>query len=123
MQLEHVFNEAAFPEVTFVEPKEYAYIRASFKTPGKHITLSGASGTGKTTIARRLFQDLEISDADVLWINGRQYADVDSGLVLLSQELNAAPSFNDVTDLLKLVKFVVIDDFHFIKQGARLEIA
>lgn len=123
MQLEHVFNEAAFPEVTFVEPKEYPYIKASFKTPGKHITLSGASGTGKTTIARKLLRELAIPDADVLWINGRQYADVDSGLLLLAQELGAAPTFNEVTDLLKLVTFVVIDDFHFIKQGARLEIA
>lgn len=123
MQLEHVFNEAAFPEVTFVAPKEYAYIKASFKTPGKHITLSGASGTGKTTIARKLLRDLAIPDADVLWINGRQYADVDSGLLLLAQELGTAPSFNDVTDLLSLVTFVVIDDFHFIKKGARLEIA
>ena len=123
MQLEHVFNEAAFPEVTFVEPKEYAYIKASFKTPGKHITLSGASGTGKTTIARKLLRELAIPEADVLWINGRQYADVDSGLLLLAQELGTAPSFNDVTDLLRLVTFIVIDDFHFIKHGARLEIA
>jgi hypothetical protein len=123
MRLEDVFNEAAFPEVTFVEPKEYAYIKASFKTPGKHITLSGASGTGKTTTARKLLRELAIPEADVLWINGRQYADVDSGLLLLAQELGTAPSFNDVTDLLQLVTFVVIDDFHFIKQGARLEIA
>lgn len=123
MQLAQVFNEAAFPEVTFVEPSEYSYIKASFKTPGKHITLSGASGTGKTTIARKLLRELSIPDSDVLWINGRQYADVDSGLLLLAQELGTAPSFNDVTDLLRLVTFVVIDDFHFIKQGARLEIA
>ena len=123
MQLEHVFNEAAFPEVTFVEPKEYPYIKASFKAPGKHITLSGASGTGKTTIARKLLRELNIPEADVLWINGRQYADVDSGLVLLAQELGTGPSFNEVTDLLQLVTFVVMDDFHFIKHGARLEIA
>lgn len=123
MLLEHVFNEAAFPEVTFVEPKEYVYLKASFRAPGKHVTISGASGTGKTTVAKRLLKELEIPEADVLWINGRQYADVDSGLILLAQELNTAPSFNDVTDLLGLVTFVVIDDFHFIKHGARLEIA
>lgn len=123
MQLEHVFNEAAFPEVTFVEPKEYPYLKASFKAPGKHITLSGASGTGKTTITRKLLRELAISDADVLWINGRQYSDVDSGIILLAEELGVAPSFNDVTDLLRLVTFVVIDDFHFLKHGARLEIA
>src|SRR6185369_12951340 len=51
------------------------------------------------------------------------YADVDSGLVLLAEELGTGPTFNEVTELLSLVMFVVIDDFHFIKQGARLEIA
>ena len=123
MRLEHIFNEAAFPEVTFVEPKEYPFIKASFKSPGKHVTISGASGTGKTTIARKLLGELSIRDTDVLWINGRQYAEVDSGLLLLAQEVGTSPSFNDVTELLRLVTFVVIDDFHFIKQGARLEIA
>ena len=68
MQIEYVFNKAAFPEITFVEPKDYAFIKASFKTPRKHITLSGASGTGKTTIARKLLRELSIRDEDVLWI-------------------------------------------------------
>lgn len=122
-KLEHVFNEAAFPEVTFVEPKEYVYIKSSFKTPGKHVTISGASGTGKTTIVRKVLSELGIAVTDVLWINGRQYSEVDSGLLLLAQELGTAPSFNEITDLLRLVSFVVIDDFHFIKHGARLEIA
>lgn len=123
MELGSVFNEAAFPEVTFVEPEEYRFIRASFKTPGKHITISGASGTGKTTIARKILHELNLSELDVLWINGRQYSEVESGIQLLAQELGTAPSFNEVTELLSLVKFVVIDDFHFIKKGARLEIA
>jgi hypothetical protein len=123
MELASVFNEAAFPEVTFVEPKEYRFIKASFKAPGKHITISGASGTGKTTIARKLLRELDVKEADVLWINGRQYSEMDSGIQLLAQELGTAPLFNEVTELLALVKFVVIDDFHFIKKGARLEIA
>lgn len=123
IELASVFNEAAFPEITFVEPKEYRFIKASFKTPGKHITISGASGTGKTTIARKVLRELNVTEVDVLWINGRQYSEVESGIQVLAQELGTAPSFNDVTELLALVKFVVIDDFHFIKKGARLEIA
>jgi hypothetical protein len=121
--LEEVFNEAAFPEVTFVEPNNYNYIKASFKTPGKHITISGPSGTGKTTVVKQLLHTLNVKESDVLWINGRQYPNVDSGIVLLAQELATAPNFNEITDLLKLVQFVVIDDFHFLEKGARLEIA
>lgn len=121
--LEQVFNEAAFPEVTFVEPTNYNFIKASFKTPGKHITISGPSGTGKTTVVKHILKELDVQDGDVLWINGRQYSDVDSGIMLLAQELNTAPNFNELTELLQLVKFVVIDDFHFIKKGARLEIS
>lgn len=123
MKLENVFNEAAFPEITFVEPKEYPYIKASFRAHGKHVTLSGASGTGKTTIAKRVLRDLDVSDADVLWLNGRQYADVDSGLQVLARELSSDASFESITDLLKLVRYVVIDDFHFLRKGARLELA
>ena len=51
-QLEEVFNEAAYPKITFVRPKEYPHILSSFKTEGKHITVSGPSGTGKTTLVR-----------------------------------------------------------------------
>jgi len=121
--LEQVFNEAAFPEVTFVEPTNYNFIKASFKTPGKHLTISGPSGTGKTTLVKHLLRELNVLEKDVLWINGRQYSNFDSGIMLLAQELTASPNFDELTALIQLVKFVVIDDFHFIKKGARLEIS
>ena len=122
-QLEHVFNEAAYPEITFVPPSNYAYIRSSFKTPGKHITLSGASGTGKTSLVTHALRDLGIPPADVVWINGRQYAESESGVEVIARALNAAPTFEDVTDLLGLVEFTVIDDFHHLSGGAKIEIA
>lgn len=122
-QLEQVFNEAAYPEVTFVPPTNYPHIRSSFKTPGKHITISGASGTGKTTLVTHTFRDLGVAVADVLWVNGRQYATVDSGISVLARVLGAPEDFVVVTELLRLVKFTVIDDFHHLSTGARLEIA
>lgn len=121
--LEQVFNEAAYPEVTFVPPTNFAYIRSSFKTPGKHITVSGASGTGKTTLVTYALRELEIPTSDVLWINGRQYASVDSGVSVLAQVLGAPEDFEEITNLLKLVKFTVIDDFHHLSTGAKLELA
>lgn len=121
--LEQVFNEAAYPEVTFVPPSNFAHIRSSFKTPGKHITISGASGTGKTTLVTHALRELAIPAADVLWINGRQYSALESGLLVLAQVLGAPEDFDEITDLLRLVKFTVIDDFHHLSTGAKLEIA
>ncbi|UFS72268.1 TIR domain-containing protein [Geomonas sp. RF6] len=121
--LEQVFNEAAYPEVTFVPPSNFAHIRSSFKTKGKHVTISGASGTGKTTLVTHALRELGISPKDILWINGRQFAGVDAGLSVLARALRSSEDFDEITDLLKLVYFTVIDDFHHLSTGAKLEIA
>lgn len=121
--LEQVFNEAAYPEVTFVPPSNYVHIRSSFKTPGKHITVSGASGTGKTTLVTHTLRDLGVATSDVLWINGRQYSSIDSGIAVLARVLGAPENFVEITELLKLVQFTIIDDFHHLSTGAKLEIA
>ncbi|WP_444886695.1 TIR domain-containing protein [Microbulbifer sp. JMSA008] len=122
LELEDVFNEAGYPHHTFVKPKEYPYLRSSFKSIGKHITVAGPSGTGKTTLVRKMLSDLSIDDTDILWINARQHSDVESGLQVFAEELKCVANFNEVTDLLSLVKFIVIDDYHFLRSGARLEI-
>jgi len=122
-ELEEVFNEAAYPEVTFVSPRDYPHIRSSFKTKGKHVTVSGPSGTGKTTLVRRLLHDLGIPTNDVLWLNGRRYSEFESCFHVLGQELHVEPSYDELTPLLQLVQFVVVDDFHHLKAGARLELA
>ena len=121
--LEQVFNEASFPAVTFVEPKEYKFIQLSFKSEGKHITVSGPSGTGKTTLVKRLLSDLGIRDQDILLINGRQYANIDSCFHLLGKELKSEPTYEEITPLLQLVNFVIIDDFHHLNASCRLELA
>ncbi len=122
-RLEQVFNEASYPQITFVEPKEYPYIRSAFRAEGKHITVSGPSGTGKTTLVRRLLKDSEILESDVLWINGRQYSESDSCFFVLGKELKCEPTYQALTPLLQLVRFVVVDDFHHLKSSARLELA
>ena len=39
-----------------------------------HLLLSGSAGTGKTTLAKVLINDLEVDDFDVLWANGSKEA-------------------------------------------------
>lgn len=121
--LEEVFNEATFPEVTFVPPKEFPHILSSFRAVGKHVTVSGPSGTGKTTLVSRVIRELGIQGAELLEINGRRYKDVDSILLILGQAVGTAPTFDDVTPYLQSVRFVIIDDFHHMKPSARSELA
>jgi Cdc6-like AAA superfamily ATPase len=121
--LELVFNEASYPEVTFVQPKEYPYIKSAFRAEGKHITLSGPSGSGKTTLIMSLLRDLNISASDRLMFNGRSHAVVESIFQVLGHELGTEPTFEGVTPYLQLVKFVVIDDFHHLSLAARTELA
>lgn len=123
LYLEEVFNEACFPKHTFVRPKEYTHLKSSFRSKGKHVTVAGPSGTGKTTIVKKMLGDLEIPESDVIWINARQYSDRESGLQVFAEELKCSPTFEEVTALLALVDFIIIDDYHFLKSGARREIA
>ncbi len=120
--LEEVFNEARYPDVTFVPPKEYPQIKSAFRAKGKHITLSGASGSGKTTLIKRLIEEEGVTSLDLLELSGREFSHLDSGLVVLAEKLKVRPTLEDVTALLQMVKFVVIDDFHHLSKGARLEI-
>jgi hypothetical protein len=121
--LEDVFNEARYPELTFVPPKEFPHIKSSFRAEGKHITLSGPSGSGKTTLVHGLLRELEIRFSDILLLNGRSYSGIESIFEVFGRELRTEPTFDAVTQLLQLVKFVVVDDVHHLSRSARLELA
>lgn len=122
-RLEDVFNEARYPELTFVQPREYRHIKSSFRAEGKHITLSGPSGCGKTTLVHALLRDLGLQLSDVLMLNGRSYSGIESILEVFGKDLGAEPTLEAVTALLQLVKFVIVDDFHHLSRSARLELA
>ena len=123
MELERVFNEAALPDVTFVYPAEFSHLRSAIRAPGKHVTLSGPSGSGKTTVIKKLFDEEEISNAELLWINARKHAKVTGCFEMLGEETSEAPTFDAITPYLQSVRFVVIDDFHHLPEGARRELA
>jgi len=118
--LESVFNEARYPEVTFVRPKEFPHIRSAFRAEGKHITISGPSGSGKSTLVNHLLRDFGIDSA--LMFNGRAYSSFDSCFQILGMELKCEPKFDAVTPLLQKLPFAIVDDFHHLSLTARAEI-
>ena len=61
--------------------------------------------------------------SDVLWINAREYENCGSYEELFSMVLKIEPIFAVINEYLALVKFVVIDDFHFLSQAVRIQIA
>src|SRR5687768_11730104 len=106
--LSDVYNEAAFPTITYVEPREAQAIRNSLRTPGKHLTLIGASGSGKTTLTRRVFEELDWqATRDVHWLNGRAYSQTRSILDVFGEEFGEAPELSDITPWLRAFKCVV----------------
>lgn len=117
--LGEVYNEAQFPTITYVEPREAPFIRASLQTPGKHITLIGPSGSGKTTVARRSILEVGIPDSDLLGFNGRTHAHATSILEVLAAEIGEAAELDVLLPYLRTVELVVIDDVHRLGSEAK----
>lgn len=123
LSLEKVFDESQFPERTFIPLKEYPYIKSAIRTKGKHLTVSGPSGSGKTTVVRQILLEEKIKISDVLWINAREYNDSGSYEELFARVLKLEPIFETINNFLALVRFIVIDDFHFLSQSVRIQVA
>ncbi len=121
--LEEIFNEAQYPEITFVPPKEYPFIKSAFRAKGKHITICGPSGSGKSTLVERLIREFQIEVSEVLNFNARNYSEIDSFLEIIGQILKVEPLFPSVTQILKDLKFVLVDDIHHLSNKARMELA
>lgn len=123
LRLEQVFDESKFPERIFIPIKEYSFIKSAIRTDGKHVTVSGPSGSGKTTIVKRILLEEKIKASDLLWINAREYETAGSYNELFSRILKVDSIFETINEYLSMVKFIVIDDFHFLSQSVRFEIA
>lgn len=119
LELEAVFNEAAFPEHTYVDPKEYPYIKSALRAKGKHVTISGASGSGKTTIVNKILIDLKIQPTDIFLINGREFRNHAKYLEMFGAILGVDPTFDAITPYLSSQRLVIIDDFHHLSESVK----
>ncbi len=116
LELEAVFNEAAFPEFTYVNPKEYPFIKSALRAKGKHVTISGASGSGKTTVVNKILRDLEIRPTDILLINGREFKNHVNYLEMFGAILGVDPTYDAIAPYLASQRLVIIDDFHHLSE-------
>jgi len=121
-QLSDVFNEAAVPVLTFVPPKDFGDLVGSLRTPGKHVTLSGASGCGKTTLARKALDRAGVGTGGYHWISGRDYVGQASVTDVLGAAFACDSIESQVLGYLRASGILIIDDFHHLSQPVRDEI-
>lgn len=76
-----------------------------------HLLLSGAAGIGKTTLARILFNELEINDLDILEINASRENDVSTVRDKIVNFVQMIP-FGDF-------KIVLLDEADYLSQNAQ----
>jgi energy-coupling factor transporter ATP-binding protein EcfA2 len=122
-QLDEVFNEAQIPTLTYVPPAEAKQLRASLKTKGKHVTLVGASGSGKSTVAEKILAEVYPDANRVHKFSGRTYTSESSVISILGKEFQEEPSAAAVEPWLQAYDLVVIDDVHHLSFEARQELA
>ncbi len=122
-ELAQVFNEAQVPTVTYVTPREARQLKASLRTPGKHVTLIGASGSGKSTVAEKTLAELGLVGTKVHKFSGRSYPAEVSLLSILGNEFAEEPDEESIQPWLESYDVIVIDDVHHLTSNARLELA
>lgn len=76
-----------------------------------HLLLSGAAGIGKTTLARILFNELEVSEYDILEINASRENDVDTVRTKIVNFVQMIP-FGDF-------KVVLLDEADYLSPNAQ----
>jgi hypothetical protein len=105
--LEEVFRTEGVPEFTFVRPPNYNEILVDIRSPGKPVIIEGQSGTGKTTIAKKILEE-SLPGAGFRYLSARRSLDY--------------PSINDLADGQAKGRFIV-DDFHRLEVATQAKIA
>jgi hypothetical protein len=113
-RLVDVFKTVGLPPYTYVKPAHYGEVRADVEQPGKHLLIEGPSGTGKTCVVYKVFEELG-------WIEGTNYQyvscrDQSSDLTIRGFFEEASKGGQPSPPLM------VIDDFHLLPPQRRAEI-
>lgn len=105
--VEEIFRTEGIPEFTFVKPPNYNEILVDIRNPGKPVIIEGQSGTGKTTVAKKII-DHAFPDQSFDYLSARKSTDLTT-IIDLSEG--------------KLLGKFIIDDFHRLDNSIQEKIA
>lgn len=110
-RLVDVFKTVGLPPYTYVKPSYYGEVRADIEQPGKHLLIEGPSGTGKTCVVYKVFEDLGWKDrTDYFYLSCRdEGADATIDRFFEAASRGERPS----------TPLIVVDDFHLLPPGHR----
>lgn len=105
--LEEIFVTEGIPQYTFVKPPNFNEILLDIRRKGKPVIIEGQSGTGKTTTAKRIINQLS-ADIEIKYFTARQTNDLEK-IIEISQ--NQGPGY------------YIIDDFHRLSADLQEKLA
>ena len=105
--VEEIFRTEGVPEFTFVRPPNYNEILVDIRNPGKPTIIEGQSGTGKTTVARKIIEHA-FPDGGFEYLSARSARDMPQILAISNGERQGR---------------WIIDDFHRLDAGIQERIA
>jgi hypothetical protein len=94
--IEEIYKTEGVPEFTFVKPPNYNDILVDIRTAGKPVVIEGQSGTGKTTVAKKIIEQT-FTHEEFIYLSARKASDI--------------PKIVEISES-KVVGKYVIDDFH-----------
>lgn len=105
--VEEVFRTEGVPEFTFVKPPNYNEIFVDVRNPGKPTIIEGQSGTGKTTVAKKIIEHA-FPNGEFGYLSARSAGDMGRIFEIAEGKLQGK---------------WIIDDFHRLDSSIQIKIA
>ncbi len=106
-RLEDIFKTEGVPEFTFVRPPNYNDILVDIRNPTKPVIIEGQSGSGKTTVAKKIIE-LAFGSNEFTYLSARKAQDF--------------KIIHDISEGQLIGKYIV-DDFHRLDNETQEKIA
>jgi hypothetical protein len=106
-RVEEVFRTEGVPEFTFVKPPNYNEVLVDIRNAGKPTIIEGQSGTGKTTVAKKIIE-YAFPHGDFGYLSARTAGDMQQIISIADGQLQGK---------------WIIDDFHRLDSPIQVKIA